>query len=86
MPDVVSKSPHEVRGSIKHWPGRHVRLASCNSKPKACFCVGGGGHQKILVNLFWQASYSGFTFVRCNYVIPIESCMKSILDKDDFSI
>jgi hypothetical protein len=35
VPDVVSKSPHEVRGSLKHWPGHHVRLASFNSKPKA---------------------------------------------------
>jgi hypothetical protein len=23
VPDVVSESPHEVRGSLKHWPGRN---------------------------------------------------------------
>ncbi len=37
VPDVVSKPLHEVRGSLKHRPGRHVRLASCNSKAKAYF-------------------------------------------------
>ncbi|MGD0885166.1 MAG: hypothetical protein ABSA46_09900 [Thermodesulfovibrionales bacterium] len=33
--NVVSKSPHEVRGSLKRWPGHQVRLPSFNSKPKA---------------------------------------------------
>jgi hypothetical protein len=35
VPNKVSKSAREVRGSLKHWPGHRARLASCNSKPKA---------------------------------------------------
>lgn len=34
VPDVVSKSPHEVRGSLKHWPGRK-------------FCILGGIDGKV---------------------------------------
>jgi hypothetical protein len=35
--DVVSRPLCKEWGSLKHPPRQHLRLASCNSKPKACF-------------------------------------------------
>ncbi len=37
VPDVVSKPLHKEWGSLKHSPGHHLRLASCNSKPRAYY-------------------------------------------------
>jgi len=41
VPEFIRKSPCEAQGSLKPWPGRHLRLASCNSKPKAYFTLNG---------------------------------------------